>query len=107
MVSQPDTGIDAYTFLEFNTQDEFNYSEFQELSQSIRSSSSSATWPTPSEAPHLNHRPMLRLRQNHATEETTAPSGIVSWRQKKSTRWLEKENKSGSQFSWIFISWFD
>ncbi|KAF8380638.1 hypothetical protein HHK36_028127 [Tetracentron sinense] len=41
--SQPDTG-DAYTFLEFNTQgDEFDYPEFRELSQPIRSS----MWPQP------------------------------------------------------------
>ncbi|KAJ0968182.1 hypothetical protein J5N97_025099 [Dioscorea zingiberensis] len=39
--SQPDTGGDAYTFLEFGTQgDDFDYPEFQELSQPIRSSSS-------------------------------------------------------------------
>lgn len=44
--SQPDTGNDAYTFLEFNTQGEdFDYPEFQELSQPIRSS----VWPTPSD----------------------------------------------------------
>ncbi|KAK9121162.1 hypothetical protein Syun_018779 [Stephania yunnanensis] len=37
--SQPDTGGDAYTFLEFNTQgDDFDYPEFRELSQPIRSS---------------------------------------------------------------------
>ncbi|XP_058084777.1 regulator of nonsense transcripts 1 homolog isoform X2 [Magnolia sinica] len=41
--SQPDTGGDAYTFLEFNTQgDDFDYPEFRELSQPIRSS----VWPT-------------------------------------------------------------
>lgn len=41
--SQPDTGNDAYTFLEFNTQGEdFDYPEFQELSQPVRSSS---VWP--------------------------------------------------------------
>ncbi|WMV40218.1 hypothetical protein MTR67_033603 [Solanum verrucosum] len=45
--SQPDTGNDAYTFLEFNTQGEdFDYPEFQELSQPIRSSA----WPTPSDS---------------------------------------------------------
>lgn len=45
--SQPDTGNDAYTFLEFNTQGEdFDYPEFQELSQPIRSS----VWPTPSDS---------------------------------------------------------
>ncbi|KAK3016761.1 hypothetical protein RJ639_006434 [Escallonia herrerae] len=45
--SQPDTGNDAYTFLEFNTQGEdFDYPEFQELSQPIRS----AVWPTPSDS---------------------------------------------------------
>ncbi|KAL6985835.1 Regulator of nonsense transcripts 1-like protein [Sarracenia purpurea var. burkii] len=44
--SQPDTGNDAYTFLEFNTQGEdFDYPEFQELSQPIRSS----VWPAPSD----------------------------------------------------------
>ncbi|XP_012829085.1 PREDICTED: regulator of nonsense transcripts 1 homolog [Erythranthe guttata] len=48
--SQPDTGNDAYTFLEFNTQGEedFDYPEFQELSQPIRSSTSA--WPTPSDS---------------------------------------------------------
>ncbi|XP_051144708.1 regulator of nonsense transcripts 1 homolog [Andrographis paniculata] len=48
--SQPDTGNDAYTFLEFNTpgEDEFDYPEFQELSQPIRSSAS--VWPTPSDS---------------------------------------------------------
>ncbi|XP_060207506.1 regulator of nonsense transcripts 1 homolog [Lycium barbarum] len=54
--SQPDTGNDAYTFLEFNTQgeEEFDYPEFHQLSQPIRSSTSpsSTTWPTPSESPH-------------------------------------------------------
>jgi len=58
--SQPDTGTDAYTFLEFNTQggddDDFvGYPEFDELSQpqpSIRTSSapSSSVWPTPSDS---------------------------------------------------------
>ncbi|XP_008786216.2 regulator of nonsense transcripts 1 homolog isoform X1 [Phoenix dactylifera] len=42
--SQPDTGGDAYTFLEFNTQgDEYDYPEFRELSQPTRSSA----WPSP------------------------------------------------------------
>ncbi|CAI9095530.1 OLC1v1031511C1 [Oldenlandia corymbosa var. corymbosa] len=45
--SQPDTGNDAYTFLEFNTQGEdFDYPEFPELSQPIRST----VWPTPSDS---------------------------------------------------------
>ncbi|RAL50676.1 hypothetical protein DM860_015823 [Cuscuta australis] len=46
--SQPDTGNDdAYTFLEFNTQGEdFDYPEFRELSQPIRS----PAWPTPSDS---------------------------------------------------------
>ncbi|KAL8159031.1 hypothetical protein V2J09_000568 [Rumex salicifolius] len=45
--SQPDTGNDAYTFLEFNTQGEdFGYPEFGELSQPTRSSA----WPTPSDS---------------------------------------------------------
>ncbi|CAK9174342.1 unnamed protein product, partial [Ilex paraguariensis] len=45
--SQPDTGNDAYTFLEFNTQGEdFDYPEFQELSQPIRS----VVWPTPADS---------------------------------------------------------
>ncbi|CAL9156940.1 unnamed protein product [Musa hybrid cultivar] len=43
--SQPDTSGDAYTFLEFNTQDEFDdYPAFRELSQPSRSTA----WP-----PHL------------------------------------------------------
>ncbi|XP_020577685.1 regulator of nonsense transcripts 1 homolog isoform X1 [Phalaenopsis equestris] len=42
--SQPDTGGDAYTFLEFNTQgDDYDYPEFQELSQPSRS----PTWRAP------------------------------------------------------------
>ncbi|CAI9784992.1 unnamed protein product [Fraxinus pennsylvanica] len=46
--SQPDPDNDAYTFLEFNTQGEdFDYPEFQELSQPIRSPS---VWPTPSDS---------------------------------------------------------
>ncbi|CAL9164433.1 regulator of nonsense transcripts 1 homolog isoform X1 [Musa acuminata AAA Group] len=46
--SQPDTSGDAYTFLEFNTQDDFDdYPEFQELSQPSRSTA----WPPPSTAP--------------------------------------------------------
>lgn len=55
--SQPDTAGDAYTFLEFSTQgDDFDYHEFQELSQPIRSSSSdlppqdSSPLPSPSAA---------------------------------------------------------
>lgn len=44
--SQPDTSGDAYTFLEFNTQgDDFDYPEFPQLSQPIRSS----VWATPSD----------------------------------------------------------
>lgn len=43
--SQPDTGNDAYTFLEFNTQGEdFDYPEFRDP---IRSS---VAWPTPSDS---------------------------------------------------------
>ncbi|XP_020703391.1 regulator of nonsense transcripts 1 homolog isoform X2 [Dendrobium catenatum] len=42
--SQPDTSGDAYTFLEFNTQgDDYDYPEFQELSQPNRS----PTWRAP------------------------------------------------------------
>lgn len=59
--SQPDTGNDAYTFLEFNTQgndddDDFGYPEFDELSQphppapAIRSPAPATVWPTPSDA---------------------------------------------------------
>ncbi|KAL8141794.1 hypothetical protein V2J09_014826 [Rumex salicifolius] len=45
--SQPDTGTDAYTFLEFNTQvEDFGYPEFDEFSQPMRSS----VWPTPSDS---------------------------------------------------------
>jgi len=63
--SQPDTGNDAYTFLEFNTQggddDDFGYPEFDELSQpqpSIRSSPSPSTaWPTPSDSVKENQAP--------------------------------------------------
>ncbi|BBH02976.1 hypothetical protein Prudu_013708 [Prunus dulcis] len=43
--SQPDTGNDAYTFLEFNTQGEdFDYPEFRDP---IRSP---VAWPTPSDS---------------------------------------------------------
>lgn len=43
--SQPDTGNDAYTFLEFNTQGEdFDYPEFRDP---IRST---VAWPTPSDS---------------------------------------------------------
>ncbi|XP_042412490.1 regulator of nonsense transcripts 1 homolog isoform X1 [Zingiber officinale] len=46
--SQPDTGGDAYTFLEFNTQDDFDdYPQFQELSQPSRS----PAWPHPPPPP--------------------------------------------------------
>ncbi|KAJ4953511.1 hypothetical protein NE237_030343 [Protea cynaroides] len=45
--SQPDTGGDAYTFLEFNTQgDDYDYQEFRELSQPIRAS----VWPSTSDS---------------------------------------------------------
>lgn len=46
--SQPDTGNDAYTFLEFNTHadDDFDYPDFHQLSQPIRASA----WPTPSDS---------------------------------------------------------
>ncbi|PIA32540.1 hypothetical protein AQUCO_04400027v1 [Aquilegia coerulea] len=59
--SQPDTGADAYTFLEFNTQgDDFDYPEFRELSQPIRSS----VWSPPPESsssdPAVDHHHHLR-----------------------------------------------
>ncbi|XP_074331367.1 regulator of nonsense transcripts 1 homolog isoform X2 [Apium graveolens] len=46
--SQPDTGNDAYTFLEFNTtaDDDFDYPDFHHLSQPIRASA----WPTLSDS---------------------------------------------------------
>ncbi|EPS70804.1 hypothetical protein M569_03951, partial [Genlisea aurea] len=48
--SQPDTGNDVYTFLEFNTQgdEDFDYAEFQGLSQPIRPSAS--VWPSSSDS---------------------------------------------------------
>ncbi|KAI3453443.1 hypothetical protein Pfo_010106 [Paulownia fortunei] len=68
--SQPDTGNDAYTFLEFNTQGEdFDYPEFQELSQPIRSSTS--VWPTPSDSISATEVPS----SSEASQSTTKPRG--------------------------------
>lgn len=69
--SQPDTGNDAYTFLEFNTQGEedFDYPEFQELSQPIRSSTS--VWPTPSDSIAPSEVPS----SSEASQSTSKPRG--------------------------------
>lgn len=70
--SQPDTGNDAYTFLEFNTQGEedFDYPEFPELSQPIRSSPS--VWPTPSDAISASDVPS----SSDASQSTSKPRGV-------------------------------
>lgn len=69
--SQPGTGNDAYTFLEFK--EGFDYPEFQELSQPIRSPS---LWPTPSDSiavPETNDGPS----SSDASPSTKARSGGV------------------------------
>ncbi|KAL3619416.1 Regulator of nonsense transcripts 1-like protein [Castilleja foliolosa] len=74
--SQPDTGNDAYTFLEFNTQGEedFDYPEFQELSQPIRSSTSA--WPTPSDSVSATEVPSSSSEVSHsATKPRDRSSG--------------------------------
>ncbi|XP_047978236.1 regulator of nonsense transcripts 1 homolog isoform X1 [Salvia hispanica] len=72
--SQPDTGNDAYTFLEFNTQGEedFDYPEFQELSQPIRSST--AAWPTPSDSISASELPSSSEASHSAAKPRSAPS---------------------------------
>ncbi|XP_074560754.1 regulator of nonsense transcripts 1 homolog isoform X2 [Curcuma longa] len=67
--SQPDTGGDAYTFLEFNTQDDFeDYPEIQELSQPSRS----PAWPLPPPPPEpVPESPASDLQ---APEPTLSPS---------------------------------
>ena len=78
--SQPDTGNDAYTFLEFNTHgdDDFDYPDFQQLSQPIRSSA----WPTPSDSVadninltsdhHSDSSPSNKTRNQSAVEALAA-----------------------------------
>lgn len=75
--SQPDTGNDAYTFLEFNTQGEedFDYAEFQELSQPIRSSTSA--WPTPSDSISAAEAPQSS-EASHSTGKTRGGGGGMS-----------------------------
>ncbi|KAH7862324.1 hypothetical protein Vadar_003090 [Vaccinium darrowii] len=78
--SQPDTGTDAYTFLEFNTQGgvgdddddvNFSYPEFHELSQPIRSS----VWPTPSDSVSLSDAPE---RTDRASSADASPVSVAS-----------------------------
>ncbi|KAK9067995.1 hypothetical protein SSX86_012106 [Deinandra increscens subsp. villosa] len=74
-VSQPDTGQDdAYTFLEFNTQGEedFDYPEFQELSQpnAVRSS----PWPTPSDSVSVDATASV----NHHSDSNVSPASAGS-----------------------------
>ncbi|KAL3639192.1 Regulator of nonsense transcripts 1-like protein [Castilleja foliolosa] len=73
--SQPDTGNDAYTFLEFNSQgeDDFDYPEFQELSQPIRSSTS--VWPTPSDSVSATEVPSSSEASQPATKPRDRSSG--------------------------------
>ncbi|KAG6507486.1 hypothetical protein ZIOFF_032834 [Zingiber officinale] len=67
--SQPDTGGDAYTFLEFNTQDDFDeYPAFQELSQPSRS----PAWPHPS--PQPEPAPESPASDLQASEPALSPS---------------------------------
>lgn len=75
--SQPDTGNDAYTFLEFNTQGEedFDYPEFQELSQPIRSST--AVWPTPSDSISAAELP-ASSESSHSTAKPRAATTSAS-----------------------------
>ncbi|KAI3523740.1 hypothetical protein L1887_02100 [Cichorium endivia] len=78
--SQPDTGNDdAYTFLEFNTQGEedFNYPEFQELSQpnAVRSSPSSSVWPTPSDSISVDTSAAVDHRSDSNASPGSATSG--------------------------------
>lgn len=78
--SQPDTGHDdAYTFLEFNTQGEeedFDYPEFQELSQpnAVRSSPSSSAWPTPSDSIAVD----VTNAVDHHSDNNTSPVSVSS-----------------------------
>lgn len=71
--SQPDTGNDAYTFLEFNTHGEdYDYPEFHELSQPIRAS----VWPTPSDSiTETTDRAALSDHQSDASPVSVASGG--------------------------------
>lgn len=78
--SQPDTGHDdAYTFLEFNTQGEedFDYPEFQELSQpnAVRSSPSSSVWPTPSDSISVDATAVVDHHSDSNVSPVSAGSG--------------------------------
>ncbi|KAG1362088.1 regulator of nonsense transcripts 1 [Cocos nucifera] len=74
--SQPDTGGDAYTFLEFNTQgDDYDYPEFRELSQPTRSSA----WPHPAMPDAVPDNPASDLPASDAGVGSSAsPSASVS-----------------------------
>ncbi|WOK98706.1 regulator of nonsense transcripts [Canna indica] len=73
--SQPDTGGDAYTFLEFSTQDDFDeYPEFQELSQPSRS----PAWPPPPPPPEPTpESPASDLQAPEAAASPSASSPVV------------------------------
>ncbi|XP_042439377.1 regulator of nonsense transcripts 1 homolog isoform X1 [Zingiber officinale] len=66
---QPDTGGHAYTFLEFNTQDDFvDYMDFQDLSQPSRSPAGPHPQPPPEPAPDSSASDHL------SPEPTSSPS---------------------------------
>ncbi|KAI3756474.1 hypothetical protein L1987_56295 [Smallanthus sonchifolius] len=77
--SQPHTGHDdAYTFLEFNTQgdEDFDYPEFQELSQpnAVRSSPSSSVWPTPLDSISVDATAAV----DHHSDSNASPVSVSS-----------------------------
>ncbi|XP_047319933.1 regulator of nonsense transcripts 1 homolog [Impatiens glandulifera] len=72
-VSQPDTTSDAYNFLEFNTQGEdFDYPEFQQLSQPIHS----LAWPTPSDSADRAERASLDHHSDASPVSTASGGGV-------------------------------
>lgn len=75
--SQPDTGDnDAYTFLEFNTQgeEEFDYPEFQELSQPNTVRSSPSVWPIPSDSISIDANSTV----DHHSDSNASPVSVSS-----------------------------
>lgn len=75
--SQPDAGGDAYTFLEFNTQgDDYDYQEFQELSQPSRS----PTWRAPAaEAPTDPSNAVLQSSDPSGSIPSSSSAGLSSF----------------------------
>lgn len=73
--SQPDANGDAYTFLEFNTQgDDYEYPEFQELSQPSRS----PTWRAPLSDPQGDdHQSLGPLPSSSSSLSTAAGSQLA------------------------------